>query len=148
MFYPDQKFISTLSQAERFIFLKVITGLVASDRQVSKEELYYLQELALKYEVDSQTLATMIKTANKDALLRQARLINERPKALMLIKDLCLLANTDKDLADAEIDYILDIAEILDIKEATVRKQLMRGRDILKDKLKEGDLYEYRTETI
>ncbi|MBQ8413465.1 MAG: hypothetical protein IJX12_07680, partial [Lachnospiraceae bacterium] len=41
-----------------------------------------------------------------------------------------------------------EIAEILDIKEATVRKQLMRGRDILKDKLKEGDLYEYRTKTI
>lgn len=122
MFYPDQKFISTLSQAERFIFLKVITGLVASDRQVSKEELYYLQELALKYEVDSQTLATMIKTANKDALLRQARLINERPKALMLIKDLCLLANTDKDLADAEIDYILDIAEILDIEPMRVKE--------------------------
>ena len=41
-----------------------------------------------------------------------------------------------------------EIGEILEIKEATVRKQLMRGRDILKDKLKEGELYEYRTETI
>ena len=41
-----------------------------------------------------------------------------------------------------------EIAEILEIKEATVRKQLTRGRDILRNKLKEGNLYEYRTETI
>ena len=41
-----------------------------------------------------------------------------------------------------------EIGEILDIKEATVRAQLMRGRDTLRKKIKEGDLYEYRTETI
>lgn len=35
-----------------------------------------------------------------------------------------------------------EIGEILDIKEVTVRKQLMRGRNILRKKFKEGDLYE------
>ncbi len=39
-----------------------------------------------------------------------------------------------------------EIADILEIKEATVRAQLMRGRKMIKNKLKEE--YDYGTETI
>ncbi|MBO5038984.1 MAG: hypothetical protein J6C85_05995 [Alphaproteobacteria bacterium] len=121
MFYPDKNFISTLSQAERFIFLKVICGLVAADRKVSREELLYLKEAALKYDVGAESLSVMIKTADKNALIRQARMIADRSKALMLIKDLCLIANTDVDLEDIEIDYILDIAEAMNIEAERVK---------------------------
>lgn len=38
-----------------------------------------------------------------------------------------------------------EIAEILSVKEATVRAQLARGRKILKEKLEEADIYEYGT---
>ncbi|MBO5284695.1 MAG: hypothetical protein J6B00_02340 [Alphaproteobacteria bacterium] len=121
MFYPDKNFISTLSQAERFIFLKVICGLVAADRKVSREELLYLKEAALKYDVSAESLSVMIKTADKSALIRQARMLTDRSKALMLIKDLCLIANTDVDLEDNEIDYILDIAEAMHIEPDRVK---------------------------
>lgn len=121
MFYPDKYFINTLSDGERFIFLKVICGLVAADRQVTREELLYLKELALKFNVDAQSLSTMIKTADKPTLIRQARLITDRTKALVLIKDLCMAANNDADLADSEIDYILDIAEAMNIEPDRVR---------------------------
>lgn len=121
MFYPDKNFISTLSQAERFIFLKVICGLVAADRKVSREELLYLKEAALKYDISAESLSVMIKTADKSALIRQARMITDRSKALMLIKDLCLIANTDVDLEDNEIDYILDIAEAMHIEPDRVK---------------------------
>ena len=122
MFYPDKRFVDTLSEAERFIFLKVICGLVASDKKISKGELLYLRELALKYEIDSETLAIMIKTANRKALLRQVRMIKERNKALMLIKDLCMVANNDTDLNDEEIEYILDVAEMVEITPMRVRE--------------------------
>lgn len=121
MFYPDKNFIETLSAAERFIFVKVICGLVASDRKVTREELLYLKELALKFNVGAENISTMVKTADKQALLKQARMITERPKALMLIKDLCMTANTDTDLADSEIDYILDIAEAMNIEPTIVK---------------------------
>ena len=121
MFYPDKNFIESLSAGERFIFVKVICGLVAIDRQVTREELLYLKELALKYEVTADSLSTMIKTADKEALLKQAHMITDRPKALMLIKDLCMVANTDADLADSEIDYILDIAEAMNIEPNIVK---------------------------
>ena len=121
MFYPDKRFIDTLSQAERFIFLKVICGVVASDRKVSKEELFYLREVALKYEVDGESLGAMIKTADRNALIRQARMIDERHKALVLIKDLCMVANRDTDLADNEIEYILDVAEVMGIEPMKVK---------------------------
>ena len=121
MFYPDKKFVETLSGAEKFIFLKVICGLVASDRQVTKEELVYLKELAKMYEVDGTSLSNMIKSADRNALLKQARMIDERKKALVLIRDLCVIANNDIDLEDNEISYILDIAEIMGIDPIRVK---------------------------
>ena len=48
MFYPDKNFINTLSNGERFIFLKIICGTGAANRQVSREELLYLKDASLK----------------------------------------------------------------------------------------------------
>lgn len=121
MFFPDKDFIEKLSDGERFIFLKVICGLVASDRQVTREELLYLKDMAKMYNVEGSTLVTMIKTADRKALLKQARLIDERKKALMLIKELCMVANKDTTLEDNEIDYILDVAEMMKIEPNTVK---------------------------
>lgn len=122
MFYPDKNFINTLTSGERFIFVKVICGLVAADRQITREELVYLRELALKFDVSAESLSVMIKTANRPDLIKQARMITSRPKALMLIKDLCMTANTDVDLEDREIDYILDIAEAMNIEPNIVKE--------------------------
>lgn len=121
MFYPDKNFIDTLSQGERFIFLKIICGTVAANRQVSRAELLYLKEIALKYEVSGESLATMIKSADRKTLVMQARMIDERPKALMLIKDMCMVSNIDNSLDDSEIDYILDIAEAMNIEPDRVK---------------------------
>lgn len=122
MFYPDQAFIRTLSDGERFIFLKIICGVVATDRVVSREELMYLKELALKYNVSGESLSAMIKGADRCALIKQARMINDRVKALALVKDLCMASNLDTELTDDEIDYILDIAEALGIEAERVKE--------------------------
>ena len=116
MFYPDKNFINTLSNGERFIFLKIICGTVAANRQISREELLYLKEAALKYEVSGESLANMIKSSDRTALMMQARMITDRAKALMLIKDMCMVANIDSSLEDSEIDYILDIAAAMHIE--------------------------------
>ena len=121
MFYPDKDFILSLSDGERFILLKIICGVVAVDRKVSREELLYLRELALKYEVSGEKLSTMIKTADTPMLIKQARMIVNRPKALTLIKDMCMVANLDTELGDAEIDYILDVAEAMGVEPQRVR---------------------------
>ncbi len=121
MFYPDKDFIMSLSDGERFIFLKIICGVIAVDRKVSREELVYLRELALKYEVSGEKLSTMIKTADTPMLIKQARMIVDRTKALALIKDMCMVANLDTELADSEIDYILDVAEAMGIEPQRVR---------------------------
>ena len=122
MFYPDKNFINTLDTTERFIFIKVICGMVACDKQVAKEELLYLRELSLKFEVGSQAIANMIRNSDIKDLIKQARMIEDRSKALMLIKDLCMVANNDMNLADDEIDYILDIAEAMGIDAERVKE--------------------------
>jgi len=122
MFYPDKTFINTLTSGERFIFLKIICGLVASDRQVSKDELLYLKEVGLKYEVSNDTLVDMIKTTNRKSAMLLARKITNRAKALVLIKDLCMVANKDRELEDQEIEYILDVADAMQIEPIKVRE--------------------------
>lgn len=121
MFYPDKNFIDTLSQGERFIFLKIICGTVAANRQVSRAELLYLKEMALKYEVSGESLANMIKSSDRKTLVMQARMITDRAKALTLIKDMCMVSNIDNNLDDHEIDYILDIAEAMNIEPDRVK---------------------------
>ena len=121
MFYPDKNFINTLSNGERFIFLKIICGTVAANRQVSREELLYLKEAAMKYEVSGDSLANMIRSSDRKALMMQARMITDRSKALMLIKDMCMVANIDISLEDSEIDYILDIASAMNIEPKRVK---------------------------
>ncbi len=121
MFYPDKNFINTLSPGERFIFLKIICGTVAANRQVSREELIYLREAALKYEVSGESLANMIKSSDRTLLIKQARMITDRAKALMLIKDMCMVANIDNSLDDSEIDYILDIADAMHVEPQRVQ---------------------------
>lgn len=121
MFYPDKNFINTLSNGERFIFLKIICGTVAANRQVSREELLYLKEAALKYEVSGESLANMIKSSDRTALMMQARMITDRAKALMLIKDMCMVASIDTSLEDSEIDFILDIAAVMHIEPERVK---------------------------
>lgn len=122
MFYPDKNFINTLSAGERFIFLKIICGAVAANRLVSREELLYLKEAALKYDVSGESLANMIKSSDRKALIMQARMIDDRKKALMLIKDMCMVANIDNTLDDSEIDYILDIAAAMHIEPERVKE--------------------------
>lgn len=122
MFYPDKNFINTLSAGERFIFLKIICGTVAANRLVSREELLYLKEAALKYDVSGESLANMIKSSDRKALIMQARMIDDRKKALMLIKDMCMVANIDNTLDDSEIDYILDIAAAMHIAPERVQE--------------------------
>ncbi len=122
MFYPDKTFINTLTSGERFIFLKIICGLVASDRQVSKDELLYLKEVGLKYEVSNDALVDMIKTTNRKSAMLLARKVTNRAKALVLIKDLCMVANKDRELEDQEIEYILDVADAMQIEPIKVRE--------------------------
>ena len=54
--------------------------------------------------------------------MMQARMITDRAKALMLIKDMCMVANIDSSLEDSEIDYILDIAAAMHIEPERVKE--------------------------
>ena len=54
--------------------------------------------------------------------MMQSRMITDRAKALMLIKDMCMVANIDSSPEDSEIDYILDIAAAMRIEPERVKE--------------------------
>jgi uncharacterized tellurite resistance protein B-like protein len=51
----------------------------------------------------------------KEAVMERVATITERTKALHLVKELCYLANSDTGLDDREIDFIIDVAEKVNV---------------------------------
>ena len=52
--------------------------------------------------------------------MKEARAITNRTNALELVKELCVLANINDDLHDAELDMIIDIAHLLNVEDDKV----------------------------
>ena len=60
----------------------------------------------------------------------------------MLVKELCMVANKDTSLEDNEIDYILDIAEVMNIEPDKVKDINKVVNAYITLALKAGDLLE------
>jgi hypothetical protein len=48
--------------------------------------------------------------------------ITDRKKSLNLVKELCFLANSDTGLEDDEIDFIIDIAERMNVESDKIKQ--------------------------
>ena len=51
----------------------------------------------------------------RDAVMDNVGKITDRQKSLQLVKELCYLANSDTGLEDSEIDFIIDVAEKVNV---------------------------------
>ena len=120
MFYPDKSFIDSLSAGEKFIFVKVICGLVAIDRQVTREELLYLKELALKYDItadcaeDGYTAVKLAESKHYDLIFMDQMMPGiDGPETMRMMRD-C-------DLVDGSTKIVLLTANaIVGVKEAAI----------------------------
>ena len=56
----------------------------------------------------------------EDELIEQAKKILNRQKALYLVKELLTVANSDEDLDDKEIDFVIKVSKALQIEDEKV----------------------------
>ena len=115
----DGDYIKTLSSEERIIFLKIFCCLVRADRNIDAEEISFLKTIAARYGVDNNTVIGIIKMQNID-FVAEARKITNRGHALQLVKEMCVLANIDNDLADAELDIVIDCARAMGVEDEKI----------------------------
>ena len=112
----DSDYIATLSYEEKLVFLKIFCCLVRADGKVDADEIDFLKSIAARYGIDNNTMLSIIKDPHVN-YVEEARKITNRAHALQLVKELCVLANIDNDLADNELDIVIDSAHAMGIED-------------------------------
>ena len=115
----DNDYIKTLSNEEKLIFLKIFCCLIRADSNIDAEEITFLKKIAARYGVDTNTVIGIIKTPKIDCVA-EARKITSRPHALQLVKEMCVMANIDNDLADEELDVVIDCARAMGVEDEKI----------------------------
>lgn len=117
----DDSYIKTLSPEEKITFMKIFCCLIRADQRIEKQEIAFLNKLGRKYGLNNATTSEIIKSSTKLDPVQEARKITDRAKALELLKELCVLANADDDLADEELDIIINTARAMGIEDEKIR---------------------------
>ncbi len=112
----DMDYLKELSSEERVIFLKVLKRLAASDGVLDDDELGFIKELAVIFGVNAAELNKVLEPASDDEIVSEAGKISDRRKALELIKEMCMLANADKDLSETETMLIGRIGQAMGVE--------------------------------
>lgn len=118
----EYNYIPTLTDDEKRIFVECFCCMVYSDKTVAKEEIEFLKGIGKMYGVQETEIVTILKSMKRDEILDKVAMITDRKKTLQLVKELCYLANSDSGLDDAEIDFIIDIAERLNVESDKIKQ--------------------------
>lgn len=119
----EYEYIATLSPDEKKAFLDCFCCMICSDKQVAKEEIEFLKNIGKMYDIPESDIVVVMKSLNKNETVDNiGQKITDRKKALQLIKELCYLANSDSGLDDTEIDFIIDIADKLNIENEKIKQ--------------------------
>lgn len=98
----DMSYLSEMSEDDRVIFLKALVRLAKADGQVDDGEKKFIGELARVFEIPAARAAEIRAAANDDAVVEEVKKIKNRRTAMELVKEMCMLANSDGDLSDRE----------------------------------------------
>lgn len=111
----EYDYIATLTADEKRIFVESFCCMVYQDGSIAKEEIDFLKGIGRLYSISEQEIVAILKGMNREEVMNKIEQITERTKALQLVKELCYLANSDTGLDDKEIDFIIDVAERLNV---------------------------------
>ena len=118
----EYDYIATLSSEEKRIFVESFCCLVYADGNVAKEEIDFLKNIGKLYGIAEQEIVSILKNMKKDTILERVSNIKDKIKAMQLVKELCYLANSDTGLDDTEIDFIIDVAEKVNVESEDLKK--------------------------
>ena len=111
----EYDYIETLTANEKKIFVESFCCMVYADGSIAKEEIEFLKSIGKLYSISEQEIVSILKNMKKEDVMNHIGTITNRQKSLQLVKELCFLANSDTGLDDREIDFIIDVAEKLNV---------------------------------
>ena len=109
-------YISEMTEEEKIIFLRVLVALARSDNNFDDEEKAFIKDIAIIFGITKDKIDDILLPLTDDEVIKDASKIKKRQAALQLIKEACLLANSDGDLSDREIILIGKIGQAMGIE--------------------------------
>ena len=118
----EYEYIQTLTTEERHTFVECFCCMVYTDKKVAKEEIDFLKKIGKMYGIEEKEIVSILQNLNKSSTMEKVGQITDRKKSLQLVKELCYLANSDTGLDDEEIDFIIDVAEKMQIESDKIKQ--------------------------
>lgn len=112
----DMGCLASMSEDERVVFLKTLAKLAMSDGEFDDEERLFIREMALVLGVPENRHEEIRAKATDDEIVEGVKIIRDRKKAMELVKEMCLLANSDGDLSDREVLLIGRVGQAMGLE--------------------------------
>ena len=109
-------YIQQLSETEKVTFVRALIFLIKSDGRVDDHERECIHEIVNIYNIKNKVAAINAPMGEDILLTEIANTINDRHKALSLIRELLTMAHVDEELGDAEVNFIEKVAAKLNIE--------------------------------
>lgn len=116
----ENDFISTLSPDEKLLFLRSLLAMIKADGRIDDKERALAHELARLYDVAG--CSEVLKNPQpKSMLLNEMKaLAGNRKKAMLLLRELLIIAHIDDDFDEKEMSFVEEAARALEIDERLV----------------------------
>ena len=114
------EYVTDLSLNEKLVFLRMIIRLIGKDSRIDDSERTFMKELAKQYQIPREYRAQINQSVSEEDLIAEAKNLLGRKKSLYLIKELLTVANSDDDLDDNEIDFVIRVSKALGIEDEKV----------------------------
>ena len=112
----NKSFVTQMSEEEKVIFLKILVALAKCDGNFEDEEKAFIKDSAIAFGLTKEHVDEILAPMTNEEIINKAAKIKSRQAALQLIKEACLLANSDGDLSEEEIILIGKIGQAMNIE--------------------------------
>ncbi len=114
------EYVENLDIEEKLLFLRMIIRMIGKDGKVDASERAFMKDLANQYQVPKKYSEELTKVLPEDEVIKEVKEKFNRTNSLFLIKELLAVANSDEDLDDSEVDFVIKTAHSLNIDDEKV----------------------------
>ena len=99
----NMNILSKLNDNQRIAFMRALASLANADGKLDKEEIEFIQDVAVIYGVPQNRVQEILQVGNVDDVVDSVKVIDNRRAALELIKEMCILAHADNELSEEDV---------------------------------------------
>ncbi len=95
--------LSEMNEEDRVVFIKILLSLARADGIVDDGEKDFIMSLAKIFEISTDRAEEIKSFRSDEEIVEESKKIKNRRVAMELVKEMCMLANSDGDLNNREV---------------------------------------------